>query len=386
MPSGPPSSAARCTSSDLGTTVTGSLVVAGGSVLTDAGWRDGTVTVVDGVVTDGPAPRGTPVLGASGCLVAPGLVDLQCNGAVGIHLSDDPTGVWDVGASLPAHGVTAWLPTIVTAAAGVVEQAIEVLAGGPPPGWRGAVPLGLHLEGPFLAPDAAGAHPVELLRRPDVDVARRWSDSGVVALVTLAPELDGAVEVIRALRGSGVAVSLGHTRATVEQFGAAVDAGAGMVTHLFNAMSGLHHRDLGVAGAALSDERVAVGLIADGAHVDRRVVGIAARALGERLVLVSDAVALLGDPAASADVGARLPDGTLAGSVLSLVDAVRNLVDWTGCAPHAALAAATTRPAAVIGVSDRGHLAPGAVGDLVVLGPDLDLRSTVVAGQLVHHV
>ncbi|WP_436796361.1 amidohydrolase family protein [Actinospongicola halichondriae] len=190
---------------------------------------------------------------------------------------------------------------------------------------------------------------------------------------------------MRHLTGRGVVVAVGHSQATADEVDRAVTAGASSVTHLFNAMSPLHHREPGVAGRALSDERLDVGLIVDGIHVDPSVVAVAERALGERLVLVSDAVALLGVDGVDTSRGVRLPDGTLAGSVLPLVSAVANLVAFSDCSPERALHAASTRPAEVLHDRDRGTLASGARADLVVLTPDLDLRTTIVGGAVLHH-
>lgn len=369
--------------------MSGSLLVRGGRVLTDGRWVDRDLVIADGVIVGGdPGDRGhgagLPEVDADGLLVAPGLVDLQCNGAAGIDLRTTPERLWEAAAALPEHGVTAWLPTIVTSRPDVVERARSALAAGPAPGWSGAEPIGLHLEGPFLSPDAAGAHTVDLLRAPSLSAVESWSRETGVAMVTLAPELDGALEVIAALASRGVVVSIGHSQASATAVDEAVAAGASCVTHLFNAMSPLHHREPGVVGAAMSDERLIVGLIADGVHVDPSVVRIATRALGDRLVVVSDAVAPLGTAGADWRRGVRLRDGTLAGSVLPLIQAVRNLVDWTDRPLDRILAAATSTPATLLGDAGRGSLRPGGRGDAVVLTRDLDVVHTVVAGDIVH--
>ncbi len=284
----------------------------------------------------------------SGLLVAPGFIDLQCNGALGIDLASEPERLWELAALLPRWGVTAWLPTIVTSPPGTVERSLAVLAGGPPPDWVGAMPLGLHVEGPFLTSDAAGAHDRQLLQRPSLEAVDGWSHESGVAVVTLAPELPGALPVIEALVGRDVVVSLGHSSALAMEVRRAFDLGARGVTHLFNAMSPFHHREPGLAGVALIDDRAHVGVIADGVHVHPDVVAMAQRCLGERLVLVTDAVAALGAPPGTqqlghADItartdGVRRPDGTLAGSDLSLDAAVRNLVTFCGCEPEVAIA------------------------------------------------
>jgi N-acetylglucosamine-6-phosphate deacetylase len=344
-----------------------------------------------------PSPSSARRIDAAGLLVVPGLVDLQCNGAVGVDITADPERLWEVAAALPRWGVTAWLPTIVTAPPAIRTRALAALRSGPPrgPGVRPfAMPLGLHLEGPFLAPERRGAHPAEHLRAPDPSLVadEGWSRQSGVALVTLAPELPRALDVVRDLVAAGVVVSAGHSSASATEATAAIDAGVTAVTHLFNAMGPLHHRDPGLAGVALSDERVRVGAIVDGLHLHPATVALAARALGDRLCLVTDAVAALGMPAgrvplgvleafATAD-GVRLADGTLAGSDLSLDRAVRNLIAFAGVSLPAALAAATTAPAALLGLGDRGVIRPGAVGDLALLDTDSAVVATVVGGRV----
>lgn len=383
---------------------------------------------------------GRVTLDATGLVVAPGFVDLQINGAAGVDLSTEPERLADVAAALPRWGVTAWLPTIVTGPSDIRRRAIAALAA-----WRSAqhdrgtntdsdgavtqaVPLGLHVEGPFLAPERRGAHDAGRLVPPSTGVVDEegWSRDHGVALVTLAPELSGALDVIRALVERGVVVSMGHSSATAAEARAGADAGATYVTHLFNAMAPLHHREPGLAGVALTDARLRVGLIADGLHVDPAIVSLAARALGDRLSLVTDAVAALGMSGgrtptgtvplggASADLsaddgGVRLPDGTLAGSTLSLDRAVRNVVAFTATGPAGgptggptagatgaadddltalagAVRAVTSTPAAVLGLPDRGVVAEGALGDLVLLTPAGEVVATVIAGRVVHDV
>jgi N-acetylglucosamine-6-phosphate deacetylase len=369
----------------------------------DAPARDDAVPVVGDTP---PAPGGAPGcrhgevarLDATGLLVAPGFLDLQCNGAVGVDLTSEPERLWQVAAALPRWGVTAWLPTVVTAPPEVRARAQAALRSAPPTGPAVASPIGLHLEGPFLAPERRGAHDPRHIIAPSLDVidGEGWSRDAAVALVTLAPELPGALGLVRRLVDRGVVVAAGHSSSTAAQATAAVDAGVTYVTHLFNAMAPLHHRQPGLAGVALTDERVRVGLIADGLHVDPSVVALAARALGDRLNLVTDAVAALGVPpgpvrlgrlaaaVSAADGTVRLPDGTLAGSVLSLDRAVRNLVAFTGVPVADAVRAVTSTPAAVLGLADRGVVAPGAVGDLVLLTEAGGVVATVIAGRIAH--
>lgn len=360
------------------------LLLTGASVLRQGAWVPGDVVCRAGALTDGPAEPDAEVVDLSGFLLAPGYVDLQCNGALGIDVTSAPDRLWELAAALPRWGVTAWLPTVLTAPVGAIDAALVALAAGPPAGWRGATPLGLHLEGPFLAPATRGAHREALLRSPSLAEVAGWSPSAGVAVVTLAPELPGADAVQAALVERGVVVSLGHTAATAAQATAAIDAGARWVTHLFNGMTPFHHREPGLAGVALSDPRVHVGLIADGIHVHPTAVAMAQRALGPRLTLVTDAVGALGVPSISAEPGVRLADGTLAGSDVAMDQAVRNLVAFAGCRPADAVHAATAAPAAVLDDALRGAVVPGARADLVVLTPDLHVVSTYVGGELVH--
>jgi N-acetylglucosamine-6-phosphate deacetylase len=369
-------------------------------------------SVVDAPVQDGvdsaaggpsPAAGGVPEAGAgaldaTNLLVAPGFIDLQCNGAAGVDLASQPERVDEVAAALPRWGVTSWLPTVVTAPPSARFRARAALAAFDQP--NGARPLGLHLEGPFLAPERRGAHDPALLAPPSTRLVddERWSADDGVSLVTLAPELPGALEVVRALVDRGVVVAAGHSSATAAEATAALDAGVTYVTHLFNAMVPLHHRDPGLPGVALADERVRVGLIADGIHVDPLVVGLVVRAVGDRLSLVTDAVAALGVDAAGGNLGSlpvavtpgdlsvRLADGTLAGSTLSLDRAVRNAVAFGGIDLTTAVRAVTATPASVLGLADRGVVTPGAVADLVLLTPDGDVVATVVEGRVVHDV
>jgi len=376
------------------TWVVADLVVRGASVWRDGGWRAGDLVCRDGEIADGPPSDDAVVVEAGGLLAVPGFVDLQCNGALGIDLASEPERLWELAEALPRWGVTAWLPTIVTSPPEVVARALATLAAGPPSGWLGAVPIGLHLEGPFLSPARRGAHAAALLRAPTIDAVAGWSRAAGVAVVTLAPELDGASSVAAALVERGVVVSLGHSAATAEQARAAIDGGASWVTHLFNAMAPLHHRAPGLAGVALTDPRVHVGLIADGIHVDPAVVDLTLRAAGPRLVLVTDAVAALGMPSGpqrlgGAEVvvgpdGVRLADGTLAGSNLAMDQAVRNLVSFTGCAPEVACAAAAAAPAHLLGDRRRGALSAGARADVALLTPRLDVVATIVGGVVAH--
>jgi N-acetylglucosamine-6-phosphate deacetylase len=351
----------------------------------------------------GPGRRGgepdaandVEVIDASGLVVTPGFIDLQFNGGFGHDFTDAPDTIWTVAAELPRYGVTAFLPTIITSPLDKVAAGQRVVTAGRPAGFRGAAPLGLHVEGPFLNVQKKGAHNPAYLRPPTLDAVRDWSPQTGVRLVTMAPELPGALDVVKALRARGVLVSAGHSMATYDQAIAGFDAGIRYGTHLFNAMPALAHRDPGLPGALLTDERPCVGVIPDGIHVHRAIVALAWKTLGPgRFSLVTDAMAALGMPPGTHRLGdydvhvdatsARLADGTLAGSILSLDQGLRNLVAFTGCPIEAALATLTTTAARLLGLErQRGRVEPGHVADLVLLSSDLQVRMTIAAGEVV---
>ena len=297
-------------------------------------------------------------------MIVSGLVDLQVNGAVGIDLTAEPHRLWEVAAALPAYGVVAFVPTVITSDPDARAQALATLAGGPPAGWVGAEPLGLHFEGPMIAPTRKGAHPEHWLRAPSLDLVDGWSREAGVVMATIAPELPGALGVIERLVARGVVVSVGHTAAGAADVAAAVEAGARCVTHLGNAMAPLLPREPGPVGVALGGDDLVAGVIVDGHHLDPHFVRAAWRALGpSRFLSVSDTTAALGLPdgptrlgdqeVVVADGTVRLHDGTLAGSAESLLGCLRHLVAQTGCSVEDAVATATTTPLALLGLPVR---------------------------------
>ena len=330
------------------------------------------------------------VIHADGLTAVPGFIDLQLNGMDGHDFTTDPGSMWQLGDAPARHGITAFLPTIVTAAPGAVDAALEAWRSGDPV-TAAPVPLGVHAEGPYLSPARAGAHDPGLLRPADPDEIAGWIADRGLRIVTLAPELPGALEAIGQLARAGIVVAIGHTDADASTTQRAIDAGARCATHLFNAMSPLEHRAPGAAGALLADERVRLGLILDGHHLDPLVVALVARLAPGRISLVSDAIAALGLPDGTHRLGGRevdvrdgraqLADGTLAGSVAGLDAGVRELARVTG-SPRAAVEAVTATPARLLGEADRGVLRPGARADLVLLDPDLGVRMTIVGGRV----
>jgi N-acetylglucosamine-6-phosphate deacetylase len=361
-----------------------SLVVEGGTI----------VDVVEG-------PSGADCLRLEHGLLTPGLIDLQINGYYGVDFVDASTDEWVAVASrLPETGVTAFQPTFITAPVDRLlvgmqhaAAALPTLADTP----TAARVLGVHLEGPFLSPRQAGVHDIAFMHpatSDDLDALLATGVVDVISMVTLAPELPGALDAIRRLRANGIVVSIGHSDARGTEVDAAVEAGARMVTHIFNAQRGLGHREPGVAGQALADPRLTVGLIADLHHVAPEICTVVMQAARGRVALVTDAVAAAGMPPGSYELGgqqirifpgeglARRADGTIAGSSLSLDAAVRNLVD-VGIAASDVLDAATRVPADVLGRTDLGRLATGAKADLVWWSDDLRPLRVWIGGQVV---
>jgi N-acetylglucosamine-6-phosphate deacetylase len=356
--------------------------------------------VVDGErvveVGTGRAPAPADVTLAHGTL-APGLVDLQVNGALGHEFATADDAAWAaVLTALPRHGVTTVLPTLISAPVEDLAGALERLGSRPRPA-DGAGWPGVHVEGPFLAPTRRGAHPAEHLVVPEPARLARLvvAGDGLLRVVTLAPELDGGLDAVATLVDAGVVASIGHSDADEATVRAAVDRGARLVTHLHNAQRPLGPRDAGVVGAALDDERLTLGLIADLHHVGATTLRLTFALAGDRVALVSDASPALGLAAGrSRFAGEELvvtdpelpptrPDGTLAGSSLRLDAAVDNAIAC-GVAPEVALAAATRVPAGAIGLDDVGRIAAGARADLVWLDERWRTAATWIGGRLVH--
>jgi N-acetylglucosamine-6-phosphate deacetylase len=374
----------------------GQLLIAGG--VSPAGEAISVLIEGDRVVAIGPESEGraaarTRTLDAEGLVVAPGFIDLQVNGAAGLDICSKPSSMWGVGEALTRYGVTAFLPTIVSSAPGVVEQAQAVLLAGPPPGYSGATALGLHVEGPFLNPDRRGVHEPAFLRAPDMELAASWSVDRGVRIVTLAPELPGALELIPVLAERGVIVSAGHSAATFEEASAAIDAGITYATHLFNGMAPLDHRAPGLIGALLGDDRVTVGMIVDGVHVHPAVIGLVWRLVGSRRFSgVTDAVAALGMPPGAfalggatveADATGARSGGRLAGGAVGLDVVARNIASFTGASVEDALGTVTSVPARLLGLGrSRGGIQPGFCADLTLLTSDLRVAATIVGGRV----
>jgi N-acetylglucosamine-6-phosphate deacetylase len=336
-----------------------------------------------------PEPPDEEIVADAGELIAPGFIDLQVNGYGGHDAATGPDAIAAISAALPATGVTAFLPTLISApvheGAAFVAAVTAVAAEAP-----GARVLGAHIEGPFLSPSFRGAHLRALLTNPtlaEVDVIA----AARPRLVTLAPELPGGLAAVARLCQAGIVVGAGHTGADFELGRRAITAGVRFGTHIFNAMPPVHHRQPGIALALLLDPRVTVGLIADGEHIHRAVCEHLLRTkTSSRVALTTDQTAAAGmppgtyqlsnRPVVSDGVVVRLKDGTLAGSPTTMDVLVARMAGLPGMTVSRAIGMASTVPARVLGEHGLGRIGVGACADLVILDPNLKVRLTMVQG------
>jgi N-acetylglucosamine-6-phosphate deacetylase len=329
--------------------------------------------------------------------ILPGFVDLQVNGSHGIDVMNaSPDALANLSRHLAREGATAWMPTAVTAPIEKIAQVHESIATAFENSQRDtsndtSAILGMHLEGPFISPQRLGAHPA-LNLEPRGEAFERVLAMSALRLITLAPELPGGLDAIRRLTARNVVVSIGHTNATLDEANAGIAAGARMFTHLFNAMRPLNHRDPGVIAAALAPSPAVPGIIADGVHVHPAILRLAVNARGkDGIIIVTDKVALAGTTNTEKNVGraratirdgaARLDDGTLAGSIISMLEGVRIMVEKAGVSIGDAAVMAATNPANLVGANDRGRIQIGARADLILLSRVLELKSVFIGGR-----
>ena len=328
----------------------------------------------------------------------PGLIDLHIHGTHGHDVMDgSEEALHKISHGLAEEGVTGFLATTMTADNERIEAVLKTIGSARSQQTSAAI-LGVHLEGPFIAKAKMGAQQAEKIQAPDVNLIRRWQklSQDSIKIVTLAPELPGAITLIKALREMRIIASIGHTNATYDETHAAILAGCTQATHLFNAMCGLHQRNPGAVGALLVAEEIGAELIADGVHLHPAILQLILRVKGkDRLLLVSDAMRAkcLGD--GQYELGgqqvtvrgntAELADGTLAGSVLRLPEAVKNMVKFAQCSMMDAIVMATKNPARALGLeATKGSISVGKDADLAVMNADFDVVATLREGREIY--
>ncbi len=360
--------------------------------------EDGTIREILSEAEGGSVARGEIVY-EPGAVIAPGYIDLHIHGARGRDFMDGTLeSLQQLSKTLARHGTTSFLPTTMSAPDPDIEAALRGFAQHKGQIKDGAVPLGVHMEGPFLNPVCRGTHDARYLKPANVSTFRRFREASgnSIRKITLAPEVDEGLALTRIGTALGIQVSIGHSNATVEQAQSAVDAGASHATHTFNAMRPFHQREPGIIGAVLTDSRVFAEVICDGIHVHRTAIRLLLEMKGvDQTVLITDGLSAvdmpdgcypLGDKTIVVEQGeCRDSEGRLAGSSLTLDRAVRNLVRWFDLPINKALAVASATPARSMNLGRaKGIIAPGADADLVFLDPDLNVVRTMVGGRTVY--
>jgi N-acetylglucosamine-6-phosphate deacetylase len=357
---------------------------------------DGKITAVSSRI-ETELPFDTRHLDYPDLVLAPGFIDIHIHGGSGHDVMEaDDSALAAVEAGMAKHGVTSYLPTTVTAPENRILRALEHLGKAITQNerTRRSRPLGIHLEGPFISHAKRGVHPPENLVQPSKELFRKYWDAsaGTIRVMTIAPELPGAAETITEARQLNVHSSIGHSDATYSQALQGIKAGADHATHTFNAMRPLDHREPGILGAVLSDDRLTADLIADGVHVDPSIVKLFLQAKGpERAILITDAISATGMPDGIYKLGSFEVEvrgnrceyqGRLAGSVLTLDRAVRNVMSFAGWRLQEAIRLATFNPARMLGItSQKGIVAPGSDADLVLLSAQGYIVQTIIADE-----
>lgn len=338
------------------------------------------------------------VIDAEDCYVVPGFIDIHTHGAFGIDIMAATAGDLDKLSLLYAsRGVTGFLPTTITLPVVKIARALENISEATENGTSGARILGIHLEGPFINSKFKGSHPEEYILNPTVELMEAFirKSNNHLKIVTLAPEVDGAMELVKHFRGRGIVFAAGHSALNSSSAASVFDSGITHISHLFNAMTGIHHREPGLVGAALDDDRITVELIADGIHVNPIVIRIALKSKSPAdIALITDSTMAAGLMDGDYFLGeqqvtvknreARLASGVLSGSTLTMAEAVGNMVQKFGIPLEYALRMASETPSRIIGVNNtKGGITEGKDADIVLLDKDLDIKVTMVEGRVV---
>ena len=350
-----------------------------------------------GLASDLALPPEAAHISAPDLTAVPGFIEPHIHGCGGADVMDaTDASIATISRMLPRHGTTSFLPTTISMPIPKLDAAIERLGKILRNKFDGATPLGLHLEGPFISAGRRGTHDAAYVCLPDQKVLFEWitSSKGMLKLLTMAPELPGSPEVAEAARKAGLTVAMGHSDASFEEASLAADGGTRYAVHTFNAMRPFLHRDTGIVGTVLSDDRIFAEVIADGIHVNPEVVRILARSKGpRRVLLVTDAISATGMPDGRYSLGSqtvhvtggtcRDAEGRLAGSTLTQDRALQNFIRWSGSTLQDALAGLTSNPAEALSLEGRGRIEAGAHADLTMFDNDLRVMKTIVGGQLV---
>lgn len=336
------------------------------------------------------------IIDAENNYIAPGLVDIHIHGYLGADVSDGSAdGIKTMAGGIVKNGVTAWCPTTMTVSKEEIEAAFDAARQVKnSEECYGARILGVHAEGPFINPAKKGAQAEVHILTPDADFVLKNKD--IIKILTIAPEVDGALECIsKVAEESKILISMGHTNATYDEANAGISAGVRHTTHLFNAMTPLAHRNPGVVGAALSGDKVSCELIADTFHIDKGLFKLVSNIKGDKLCLITDCIraggmadgdyTLGGQPVKKEGIKCLMPDGTIAGSVLKLNEAVRNLFDNSDLTLAESIACATLNPAKAIGEDKEiGSIDVGKRADLIIMDDEFNVLTTIVGGKTVY--
>jgi N-acetylglucosamine-6-phosphate deacetylase len=343
--------------------------------------------------------KNVEIIEAQNKFIVPGYIDIHVHGGGGSDVMDgDYEAINQIAIAHSHFGTTSFLPTIMTMSKDKIIRSLRSICEAVKKGTEGAEILGIHMEGPYINPEKKGAQKEEDIEKISLEEFLEFNQASgnLIRLVTIAPEMPGAIDLIKYLYKQGIIVSVGHSNATYVQTQAGIKAGLSHVTHTFNAMRELHHREPGVVGAALASPELTVEVIADGIHIHPIVLKILTKIKeGEKVVLITDAMRAVGLKDGTYDLGgqevivtkgqARLKDETLAGSVLTMDKAVKNMVNKVGIQLPKAIQMASFNPAKSIGIDDKkGSLEPGKDADIIILNKNLETELTIVVGKIVY--